>query len=78
MGNYINTNLMVDHVVKEALSCQVARESQWTNKLSTKVECRDIFNKLEEVCFVPTPENTYVYRTACQKDMPKLKETRII
>ena len=46
MGNFIHTTLLGDPVVKEALSCQVERESQWTNKSSTVVECRDMFNKI--------------------------------
>ena len=64
MGNFIHTTLLVDPVVKEALCCQVERESQWTNKSSTVVECRNMFNQIAETCFIPTSENTYNLETA--------------
>ena len=33
-----------------------------------------MFNQLEETCFIPTPENTYVCSTACRIEMPKIKK----
>ena len=75
IGNFVNTTLVGDPVVREALRCQVERESQWTNKSSTVVECNNIFNNLSETNFIPTTENTYVYSTACIIEMPKLKDT---
>ena len=75
MGNFIHTMLLGDPVVKEALCCQVERESQWTNKSSTVVECRDMFNQIAETCFIPTSENTYNLETACRIELPKIKKS---
>ena len=49
MGNFIHTTLLGDPVVKDALCCQVERESKWTNKSSNVVECRDMFNQIAEI-----------------------------
>ena len=74
MGNFINSSLLGDNVVKEAISCQISRESQWSTKSSTILECRDIFNQISETCFIPTIENTIVYETAARIELPKLKK----
>ena len=74
MSSYINSKLLADPVVKEALSCAEEREGQWVNKSSTITQCKEVFDQLKEVCFVPTPENTYNCETACRIELPKLKK----
>ena len=75
MGNFLNMKLSSsDPVVREAQECQLAREGQWTRKSSTAVQCQEIFNTLQEECFIPTDENTYDRVTAIKKEMPKLKK----
>ena len=73
-GNYLNSTVRGDPVVKEALAVAVAREEQWARKSSTICECRDIYTEVSEACFVPTPENTYHFNTACRHSLPTLKK----
>ena len=63
-GNYLNSIVRGDPVVKEALSVAVEREEAWSRKSSTVCESRNIFMQVSEVCFVPTSENTYYLNTA--------------
>ena len=60
--------------VKTALSTQLTRESQWTRKSSTAVQCQEILQSVSEECFIPTEENTYVLDTALQIVLPKVKK----
>ena len=70
----INSKLLADPTVKEALVCAEQREGQWTNKSSTISQCKAIFEQLTEEHFIPTTENTYSYVTACRIELPKLKK----
>ena len=74
-GNYLNSTVRGDPVVQEALAVAVAREEQWSRKSSTLCEARDIFAKVSEACFVPTPENTVHFPTACRHSLPNLKKS---
>ena len=73
-GNYINSVVRGDPVVKEALAVAVEREEVWSRKYSTICESRIIFREVSEECFVPTPENTYHFNTACRHSLPTLKK----
>ena len=66
IGSYINSKLVADPTVKEALSCAEEREGQWVHKSSTINQCKAIFEQLKEDCFIPTSENTQKYEAACR------------
>ena len=74
LGSYINSKLIADPVVKEALLCAEEREGQWAHKSSTIVQCKEIFESMKDDNFVPTIENTKNYVTACRIELPKLKK----
>ena len=74
VGSYINSKLVADPDVKEALACAEEREGRWVQKSSTITQCKEIFEQLREECFIPTTENTYNYSTACRIERPKLKK----
>ena len=57
-GNYLNSVVRGDPVVKEALAVAVDREEVWSRKSSTICECRDIFLEVDEALCVPSPLNT--------------------
>ena len=73
-GNYLNSRVRGDPVVQEALDVAVEREEAWIRKSSTICQCRDIFNEVEETCFIPTPTNTYNHNAASRLSLPKLKK----
>ena len=66
MSSYLNSKLVADPVVKEALTCAEEREGQWVQKSSTITQCKEMFEQLKEDFFVPNMENTYNYLTACR------------
>ena len=74
VGNYLNSSVRGDPVVKEALTVAVAREEQWSRKSSTICEAREVFAEVSEACFIPTPENTYHFAPACRHSIPNLKK----
>ena len=73
-GNYLNSMVRGDPVVKEAMAVAVDREEVWTRKSSTICECRDIFTEVEENHLIPTPLNTYNHNTASRLALPALKK----
>ena len=73
-GNYLNSIVRGDPVVKEALAVAVNREEVWSRKSSSICESRDIFMEVSDTCFVPTPENTYHFNAACRHSLPTLKK----
>ena len=73
-GNYVNSVVRGEPVVKEALAVAVEREEAWTRKHSTICEARNIFLEVSEKHSVPTPENTYHFNTACRHSLPALKK----
>ena len=59
MSSFISLKLSEDPVVKEALACQLEREGAWTKKLSTVVECQDMFEKLSQTHSITALENCH-------------------
>ena len=48
MSNYINSTILADSTVVEALKCSVEREEAWVKKSSTIVKCKEIFTEVGE------------------------------
>jgi hypothetical protein len=52
----------------------VERESKWTNKSSTAVQCKRIMEEIEaeDKCFIPTPTNCATYEATLRVEKPKI------
>ena len=50
------------------------RESKWTNKSSTAVQCKRIMEEIEaeDECFIPTPTNCATYEATLRVEKPKI------
>ena len=73
-GNFMNSMVRGDPVVKEALAVGVSREAEWSRKSSTLCECRNIFEKVSENSMIPNQSNTYHFATAARLALPNLKK----
>ena len=71
---YINSMLVADNDTKEALKSAVERESQWTRKSSTLVQCKQIMEEMneEDDCTIPTPENCATFPVTVRIEKPKI------
>ena len=67
---------MADKDTLEALKCTEVREGQWSNKSSTTVQCKELLDEMrvEEECFIPTEDNTNIFRATVRVEMPKIKK----
>ena len=63
-----------DPIVKEAVDSQLQRESGWTRKSSTALECEKILQNVKQTSFFPTPDNCYNYKASKRLEMPKIKK----
>ena len=73
-GNFMNSLVRGDPVVKETLAVGVSRESEWSRKSSTLCECRNIFEEVSENFMIPNQSNTYHFETAARLALPNLKK----
>ena len=73
-GNYLACKVKADSNVNLALQSQLSRESQWSRKSSTIVQCQSIYEKVEETIMIPTNENCANLEITIAKQMPRLKE----
>ena len=60
--------------MKEAVGSQLQRESGWTRKSSTALECEKILQNVKQTSFFPTPDNCYNYKASKRLEMPKIKK----
>ena len=56
-GNLLMCKLKADTNVLLAIDSQLSRESEWSRKSSTIVQCQDILDKVQENNSFPTPQN---------------------
>ena len=56
IGAHIQSRMLGDRDVQEALNTRLARERTWTKKSSTTVQCEEIFQELELDQFLPRLE----------------------
>ena len=77
-GNYLNSIVRGDPVVKEAIAAvAVAREEVWSRKFPTICECRDIYNEVEESCMIASPLNTYNFEMRAELLCPILRNKQM-
>ena len=71
---YINSMLVADNDTKEALKSAEERESQWTRKTSTLMQCKQILEEMKEEddCTIPTPENCATFPVTVRVEKPKI------
>ena len=74
LGAYVNSYLVADSDTREALRCAEERKVAWTKKSSTLIQCRNIFQEMQEEdeCFIPTPENTNTFTQTIRVKKPKI------
>ena len=73
-ANYLSCKLKSDSNVQLAIESQLSRESQWTNKTSTIVQCENIFQQVSEDNLIPTPENCHNFESSLASQTPILKK----
>ena len=73
-GNYLNCKLKADSVVQLAIESQLSRESQWTVKTSTIVQCDKIFQNVSENHLVPRSDNCHNLQSSLASQTPVLKK----
>ena len=71
-GNYLNCKLKADSVVQLAIESQLSRESQWTVKTSTIVQCDKIFQNVSENH--PRSDNCHNLQSSLASQTPVLKK----
>ena len=72
-GYYLNCKRKADSNVQLAIESQLNRESQWTAKSSTVVQCERIFQKVSENHLILTPTNCNNYESSLATQTPILK-----
>ena len=73
-GNLLICKLKADETVQLAIESQLARETNWTRKSSTIVQCQEIIDIVSDNFFPPTTTNCYNYRLLVASETPKLKK----
>ena len=73
-GNYLSCKLKADSNVQLAIESQLSRESQWTNKTSTIVQCEAIFQQVSEDNLIPTRDNCHNFESSLASQTPILKK----
>ena len=73
-GNLLICKLKADETVQLAIESQLARETNWTRKSSTIVQCQEIIDIVSDNSFFPTPTNCHNYRSSVASETPKLKK----
>ena len=72
-SNFLICKVKGDEKVNFALESQISRESQWSRKSSTVVECQSIMNAVAENHLIPTTENCYNFEASRRSQLPILK-----
>jgi hypothetical protein len=73
-GNFLMCTLKADKNVQLALDSHLSRESNWTRKSSTIIQCSTIFDHVYENNFVPTQENSYNFESSVKHQTPIFKK----
>ena len=73
-GNLLMCQLKADSNVQLAIESQLSRESVWTRKSSTIVQCQDILNIVEEDNIFPSRQNSHNFESSLSHQLPKLKK----
>ena len=73
-GNLLICKLKADETVQLAIESQLARETNWTRKSSTIVQCQEIIDIVSDNSFFPTPTNCHNYQSSVASETPKLKK----
>ena len=66
--------LKADANVLLAIDSQLSRESEWSRKSSTIVQCQEVLNKVQENNSFPTPQNCQNFESSLAHQIPKLKK----
>ena len=76
LGAYINSQLVADVDTVEAIRCAEQRQGQWVKKSSTLLQCRDLMEEIkeDELCFIPSKENTSTFEATVRIELPKIKK----
>ena len=75
-GNYSLMRIKGDSLVRHTLDSRLARESEWTSKSSTIVDCQSVIEEClqNDKFFIPTAENTFDLECSRRIEIPKAKK----
>ena len=74
LGAHLQSRLLGDKDVQEALQTRLDREGKWTRKSSTTIQCEEIFQELELDQFLPRLEEDPNYIHTIRVEMPRYKK----